>query len=117
MEDIIAINHRLLMLETAVQQMANEKEIMKGRINYLSETVDVLMRNVNDLEQKVSSKVDIGDVPATNEQICKHEWTNIRIPGDDGIYVACPKCQSVDVEETRRLSRELRAQKEEEQNG
>lgn len=38
---------------------------------------------------------------------CEHEWTNIRIPGDDGIYVACPKCKSVDVEETRRLSRLL----------
>ncbi|WP_179874640.1 hypothetical protein [Bacillus cereus] len=38
---------------------------------------------------------------------CEHEWTNIRIPGDDGIYVACPKCKSVDVEETRRLSSAL----------
>lgn len=41
------------------------------------------------------------------ENPCEHEWTNIRIPGDDGIYVACPKCKSVDVEETRRLSRAL----------
>lgn len=38
---------------------------------------------------------------------CEHEWTNIRIPGDDGVYVACLKCKSVDVEETRRLSRSL----------
>ncbi|MDM5195473.1 hypothetical protein QUF93_23540 [Bacillus hominis] len=41
------------------------------------------------------------------DQTCEHEWINIRIPGDDGIYVACPKCKSVDVEETKRLSREL----------
>ncbi|WP_179864193.1 hypothetical protein [Bacillus cereus] len=47
------INHRLLMLETTVQQMANEKECMQGKINSLSETVDVLKKYVNDLEQKV----------------------------------------------------------------
>ncbi|MHA4279762.1 hypothetical protein [Bacillus cereus] len=47
------INHRLLMLETTVQQMANEKECMQGKINSLSETVDVLKQYVNDLEQKV----------------------------------------------------------------
>ncbi|KXY79870.1 MULTISPECIES: hypothetical protein [Bacillus] len=53
MEDINAINHRLLMLEATVEQMANEKVIMQGRINYLSETVDGLKQCVNDLEQKV----------------------------------------------------------------
>ncbi|PGL47726.1 hypothetical protein [Bacillus thuringiensis] len=50
---INAINHRLLMLETTVQQMANEKEGMQGKINSLSDTVDVLKQYVNDLEQKV----------------------------------------------------------------
>ncbi|MGD6864261.1 MULTISPECIES: hypothetical protein [Bacillus cereus group] len=50
MEEII---HRLLMLETTVQQMANEKEGMKGQINSLSEAVDSLKQYVNDLEQKV----------------------------------------------------------------
>ncbi|MGH0886472.1 hypothetical protein ACQVSG_14850 [Bacillus cereus] len=45
------------------------------------------------------------------DKTCEHEWINIRIPGDDGIYVACPKCRSVDVEETRRLSRELASEK------
>lgn len=53
MEDINVINHRLLMLETAVQQMANKEMIMQGQINSLSETVDVLKQYVNDLEQKV----------------------------------------------------------------
>lgn len=53
MEDINAINHRLLMLEATVEQMANEKVIMQGRINYLSETLDGLKQCVNDLEQKV----------------------------------------------------------------
>lgn len=47
------------------------------------------------------------------DQTCEHEWINIRIPGDDGIYVACPKCKSVDVEETKRLSREWLASKKE----
>ncbi|MGK8427385.1 hypothetical protein OF864_24055 [Bacillus cereus] len=50
MEGII---HRLRMLETTVQQMANEKERMQGQINSLSETVDSLKQYVNDLEQKV----------------------------------------------------------------
>ncbi|PGR97603.1 hypothetical protein [Bacillus thuringiensis] len=53
MEDINVINHRLLMLETTVQQMANKEMIMQGKINSLSETVDVLKQYVNDLEQKV----------------------------------------------------------------
>lgn len=55
MEDINAINHRLLMLEATVEQMANEKAIMQGRINYLSETVDGLKNYVIDLEKKVKA--------------------------------------------------------------
>ncbi|EJR56191.1 hypothetical protein IIM_01283 [Bacillus cereus VD107] len=49
------------------------------------------------------------------DQTCEHEW--IEIPVDGGIFVGCPKCESIDVEETKRLSRELAAQKEETQNG
>ncbi|MEC2554534.1 hypothetical protein P9W85_24775 [Bacillus tropicus] len=106
-------------------------------INELACSVDALKRYISDLDKKIDLKVDKGDVLITSEQeeqlkkaqkrversngdidqTCKHEWTNIRIPGDDGIYVACPKCQSVDVKETRRLSRELIRKKEEEQNG
>ncbi|MGE1105896.1 hypothetical protein ACQJ2X_07585 [Bacillus wiedmannii] len=50
-----------------------------------------------------------------SEQACEHEW--IQIPLDGDIFVGCPKCKTVDKEETMRLSRELTAQKEEEQNG
>lgn len=50
---MVDIDHRLLMLEATVQQMANEKESMQGKINSLSETVDVLKQYVNNLEQKV----------------------------------------------------------------
>lgn len=50
------------------------------------------------------------------DNLCEHEWTNIRIPGDDGVYVACPKCKSVDVEETRRLSKDLIKKKEDSQH-
>ncbi len=53
MEDVNVINHRLLMLEATIQQMANKEMIMQGQINSLSETVDVLKQYVNDLEQKV----------------------------------------------------------------
>lgn len=53
MEDVNVINHRLLMLEATIQQMANKEMIMQGQINSLSETVDVLKKYVNDLEQKV----------------------------------------------------------------
>ncbi|OOZ76582.1 hypothetical protein BHL35_25500 [Bacillus cereus] len=53
MEDINVINHRLLTLETTVQQMANKEMIMQRQINSLSETVGGLKRYVNDLEQKV----------------------------------------------------------------
>lgn len=106
-------------------------------INELACSVDALKQYVSDLDKKIDLKVDKGDVLITSEQeerlkkaqerversngdidqTCKHEWVNIRIPGDDGIYVACPKCKSVDVKETRRLSRELIRKKEEEQNG
>ncbi len=34
-------------------------------------------------------------------QTCEHEWINIRIPGNDGIYVAFLKFEFVDIEETR----------------
>ena len=53
MEDVNVINHRFLMLETTIQQMANKEMIMQGQINSLSETVYVLKQYVNDLEQKV----------------------------------------------------------------
>ncbi|MHA4179814.1 hypothetical protein ACX168_26550 [Bacillus cereus] len=96
-------------------------------INELACSVDALKRYISDLDKKIDLKVDKGDVLITSkqeerlkkaqeraersngdiDQTCKHEWVNIRILGDDGIYVACPKCKSVDVEETRRLSREL----------
>lgn len=52
MEGVI---RRLLMLETAVQQMANNIEGMQGQINYLSYAVDVLKQYINDLEQKVKA--------------------------------------------------------------
>ncbi|WP_431522314.1 hypothetical protein [Bacillus thuringiensis] len=45
------INHRLLTLETTVQQMANKEMIMQGQINCLNDTVDGLKQYVNDLQR------------------------------------------------------------------
>ncbi|MFF2339165.1 hypothetical protein [Bacillus mycoides] len=91
--------------------------------------INALERRVGVLEQKINLKVDKGDVLITSEQeerlkkvqerversngisdpTCEHEW--IKVPLDDGIFVGCPKCRSVDVEETKRLSRELASEK------
>ncbi|XLP26003.1 hypothetical protein ACFMB7_33355 (plasmid) [Bacillus toyonensis] len=44
---------------------------------------------------------------------CFDKTARIKIPVDGGIFLGCPKCKSVDVEETKRLSREWLASKKE----
>ncbi|WP_410976870.1 hypothetical protein [Bacillus cereus] len=57
MEDKDVINHRLQVLESMVQQMANEKLITQGVTNALNNTIhdlNTLSKRVVSLEQKVS---------------------------------------------------------------
>lgn len=53
MEDKDVINHRLEVLESTAQQMYEEKKIMRGQINALNETVNILRAAYLKLEQKV----------------------------------------------------------------
>lgn len=96
----------------------------------LLDIINALEKRVGDLEQKVDLKVDKGDVLITSERedrlkkvqkrversngisdpTCEHEW--IKVPLDGGIFVGCPKCRSVNVEETKRLSRGLASERE-----
>ncbi|MDO8159636.1 hypothetical protein FKQ51_20215 [Bacillus toyonensis] len=125
MENTDVINNRLDVLEITVQQMYTDKIYMQEAINTLGATVYGLKEYIDDSEKTASSKVEKGDVFITDEQAerlkkalerversngdidqsCEHEW--IKIPVDGGIFVGCPKCKSVDVEETKRLSRGL----------
>ncbi|PGD26838.1 hypothetical protein COM32_13120 [Bacillus pseudomycoides] len=53
MNDMDVIKSRLEGLETTIKQMYVDKMCMQGAINALGETVDVLKKYINDLEQKV----------------------------------------------------------------
>ncbi|WP_267379416.1 hypothetical protein [Bacillus sp. GM_Baccil_2] len=93
---MVDIDHRLLMLETTVQQMANEKEGMQGQINSLSETVDSLKQYVSDLERKLSAKADVTDIQVvTRSEIIKKINDSKSVGMDckvgvslDGLFVA-----------------------------
>ncbi|MDA2051852.1 hypothetical protein PDM87_27945 [Bacillus cereus] len=79
----------------------------------LSDIINSLEERVSYLEQKIGLKVDKSDIPVIDEQVCEHDWIQISLDG--GIFIGCPKCKTVDRDETMRINRELIAQKEEEE--